>query len=183
MCIRDRVCTDGRVPILGQPRQRAGRLYSRDQPQEQSGMSVLSKIRHGAHRPAGSAVSPQDPLAPGGGTSAWLHDMVSTPRPLPAAADDHYRLLQTTTTGCCRRPLPAAADDTSPVAPASRRIPAQAGNLRAAVIRPGAERGGCQSMEATVRQRRLSALRGDCGKTAGRVTPESADVRRVGGRR
>ena len=49
------------------------------------------KVRHGALRPAGSAVSPQDPPTPGGGgggTAVRLHDMVSTPRPLPIDADD-----------------------------------------------------------------------------------------------
>ena len=61
-----KVGIDDRVPILGRPRQRAGQPYARDQRQEQSGVGVLQQVRHGALRPARSAVSFQDPHTPGG---------------------------------------------------------------------------------------------------------------------
>ena len=79
------------------------------------------------------------------------------------------------------RPLQAAADNTPPAAPASHRPPAQARHLPAAVIRPGVEegrlpeRGGHHPTTAPT-------LCGGRGATAGRATPETADVRRVGGR-
>ena len=79
------------------------------------------------------------------------------------------------------RPLPVTEEDTPLTTPASYRVPPQARHLPTAFVRSGLKKTGCQSVEATIRQRRLLFAGAMARQPAGRLPKRLMDGKLVGG--
>ena len=158
-----KVRPDHPVSILGRPCQRRWRTHARDQPPEQSSsVGMHQEVLPGALRPAESTVETQGSTVESGGDGGptiRMHDVPPPPRPL-------YRLLRRTHHRLLLRVI------------GYRR---ERGTYRQLSYAQALKKTGCQSVEATIRQRRLLFAGAMARQPAGRLPKRLMDGKLVGG--